>query len=63
MAGAALRVLAAAQQAWPAMPARPEPAVCEQQLTFLGLVGMMDPVRPEVAPRSASAARRASGRS
>ena len=50
MAGAALRVLAAASRQWDALPAHPSPAAAERQLTFIGLVGMMDPVRPEVAP-------------
>ncbi|HJB22166.1 MAG TPA: cation-translocating P-type ATPase [Candidatus Fournierella merdavium] len=49
MARAALRVLAAARREWPALPADLRPETAERQLTFIGLVGMMDPVRPEAA--------------
>ncbi len=49
MAGQALRVLAAATRRWEALPARPTSQNAEQQLVFLGLVGMMDPVRPQAA--------------
>lgn len=49
MADRALRVLAAAERRWPQRPAEGDPAQWEQDLCFLGLTGMMDPVRPEVA--------------
>ncbi|MBQ3258383.1 MAG: HAD-IC family P-type ATPase, partial [Oscillospiraceae bacterium] len=48
MADRALRVLACAQRIYSAMPASIEAADLEQQLCFLGLSGMIDPVRPEV---------------
>lgn len=48
MAGKALRVLAAAQRSWKREPESIESAYLEQKLTFIGLTGMMDPVRPEV---------------
>ncbi len=49
MAQSALRVLAAAKRDWPALPARFDPETAERELVFIGLVGMMDPVRPEAA--------------
>ncbi len=48
MADRALRVLAAAERIWDAEPTSYEPADLEQELCFLGLAGMIDPVRPEV---------------
>ncbi len=48
MADKALRVLAAAQRLWDKKPADNSPENLEQELIFLGLTGMIDPVRPEV---------------
>lgn len=48
MADRALRVLACAQRVWSEIPQSFEPANLEQQMCFLGLAGMIDPVRPEV---------------
>ena len=48
MADKALRVLAVAERRWETKPEDNSPEFLEQQLTFLGLAGMIDPVRPEV---------------
>lgn len=48
MTGSALRVLAAAMRTYDALPGDTSPAALEQHLCFLGLTGMIDPVRPEV---------------
>ena len=49
MADRALRVLAAAQRSWgDALPEDISPETLEQDLCFIGLAGMIDPVRPEV---------------
>ena len=48
MADKALRVLACAMRAWPQPPQDTSPENLEQGLTFLGLAGMIDPIRPEV---------------
>ena len=48
MADKALRVLAAAKREWSEKPADNTPEFLEQELVFLGLTGMIDPVRPEV---------------
>jgi len=50
MADRALRVLAASQKMLTAEPASYEPADVECGLCFVGLTGMIDPVRPEVKP-------------
>ncbi len=48
MADKALRVLAAAKRDWSEKPADNTPEYLEKELVFLGLTGMIDPVRPEV---------------
>ena len=48
MADKALRVLSAAFKKYEAEPQSFEPADLEQNLIFIGLCGMIDPVRPEV---------------
>ena len=48
MADKALRVLAAAQRLYDSLPDKLEPEDLEQELCFIGLAGMIDPVRPEV---------------
>jgi len=50
MAGRALRVLLAAQRLWNVQPQDISPDALEQDLCFIGLTGMIDPVRPEVLP-------------
>ena len=50
MTSQALRVLAVAYRPVPEMPAEMDPAILEQDLVFVGLIGMIDPSRPEVKP-------------
>ncbi len=47
MAHDALRVLAVAQYTLSEVPEEPTPEALERDLTFIGLVGMIDPPRPE----------------
>jgi len=49
MASDGLRVLAIGARQWPQRPEAYAPAAVEQGLEFLGLVGLIDPPRPEVA--------------
>jgi len=48
MADKALRVLACAKRDWAEKPSDNTPEYLEKELVFLGLTGMIDPVRPEV---------------
>ena len=48
MADKALRVLASATKVWSEEPTSYEPEQLENELCFMGLCGMIDPVRPEV---------------
>ncbi|MBQ2757880.1 MAG: cation-translocating P-type ATPase, partial [Clostridia bacterium] len=50
MADRALRVLAAAKKDLTALPEVYEAEALEKELCYVGLVGMIDPVRPEVKP-------------
>jgi len=53
----ALRVLGVAYRASPDMPDVSNVTALESELTFVGLIGMIDPARPEVAPALANATR------
>lgn len=59
MADRALRVLCASMRIWEAQPERMDADELEQKLCYVGLTGMIDPVRPEV--RSAIDECRAAG--
>ena len=59
LASDGLRVLGVAARVWPDPDARPTDGRLESGLTFLGLVGMIDPARPEA--REAIATCRAAG--
>ena len=48
MADEALRVLGAAQRIYDEKPASNAPEALEQDLTWIGMCGMIDPIRPEV---------------
>ena len=48
MANRALRVLCAAKKNYHVVPDSYEPKDLEKELTFIGLTGMIDPIRPEV---------------
>ena len=48
MADQALRVLAAARRVYGEQPASAAPEALEQDLTWIGMCGMIDPIRPEV---------------
>lgn len=48
MADRALRVLACAKRDWSEKPLKEEPEYLEHELCFMGLCGMIDPIRPEV---------------
>ena len=50
MASQALRVIAVAYRVEPDVPDEPTPETVEHSLTFVGLIGMIDPARPEVPP-------------
>lgn len=57
MSADALRVLAVAYKEIDAVPEQPTPETLEKDLTFLGLVGMIDPPRPEAAAAVATCRR------
>lgn len=48
MADKALRVLAGAYRVWDVLPEDTTPEYLEQDMVFIGLHGMIDPIRPEV---------------
>ncbi len=50
LAANALRVLGVAFRPLKKVPDNPQPEHDEQNFTFIGLLGMIDPARPEVAP-------------
>ena len=50
MADKALRVLAAAKKELDFVPQKYQAEALEKELCFIGMVGMIDPVRPEVKP-------------
>jgi Ca2+-transporting ATPase len=50
LAANALRVLGVAFRPLKKVPDNPQPEDSEQDFTFIGLLGMIDPARPEVAP-------------
>ncbi|GAB4468017.1 MAG: calcium-transporting P-type ATPase, PMR1-type [Anaerolineae bacterium] len=50
MAQQALRVLAVAERRFDHKPGKLDEATHEKDLTFIGLIGMIDPARPEVKP-------------
>ena len=50
MADKALRVLALSRKALTELPSDTSPEAIEKELCFVGLSGMIDPVRPEVKP-------------
>jgi Ca2+-transporting ATPase len=50
LAANALRVLGVAFRPLDEMPENPQPKDWEKEMVFIGLLGMIDPARPEVAP-------------
>ena len=50
MSARALRVLAVAYKPLASVPERPTPEELEVDLVFMGMLGMIDPARPEVKP-------------